>query len=474
MKTTFTLLVASVVEAIIIPNQQQFSALTEILPHLRHENLPRPSDFTQFQEDEASFVRHITELNEMTENIDWLMANHPHEAESSAILPSDQDDDDIEYGDQWDDGWDEDSSIQPQFQTLHVGGHHPGHGHFNMTLYEMINASTHTKTFAKLVSKFDDIVEILNSTSSKHTVFVPTDKAFAKFKHHTRVPDEILKRLIMYHIAPHEYSRRDVFSLRTIPTSLERADLGPYPQRICTQFGLKGLTLNFYASIVKSNLYGTNGVAHGLNHILFPPFPAADTLNFLPSTFSTFQLGLYKTGLIDNVNDTSTHSGATFFVPTNRAFKKLGRRLNALLFSRWGEKYLKALLKYHIVYDHTLYSDAYNKPEDDKGLNHQSFHVDLPTLLSQRHLSIDIARYNRFVTFKINGFTSVTVPDLVTRDGVIHVLNKVLIPPCQPHRQAPKDIGPTTQHPLLSDEENTFSDLTIEDIIGRLEPYVEN
>ncbi|OAX82617.1 hypothetical protein ACJ72_03024, partial [Emergomyces africanus] len=102
--------------------------------------------------------------------------------------------------------------------------------------------------------------------------------------------------------------------------------------------------------------------------------------------------------------------------------------------------------------------------------------IDLPTLLSQRRLGIDIARYNRFVTFKINGFTSVTVPDLVTRDGVIHVLNKVLIPPCRQHRsQALEDIGATTQHPFLNDEEeeDTFSDLTIEDLIGRLEPYVE-
>ncbi|OAX78293.1 hypothetical protein ACJ72_07401, partial [Emergomyces africanus] len=191
----------------------------------------------------------------MTENVEWLMANHPHEAEPSALLPSDQQDDDTDYGDHWDDGWDEDASIQTQFSAFPVGGHHPGHGHFNMTLYEMINASTHTKTFAKLVSKFDDIVDILNkTTSSKHTVFVPTDKAFARFKHHKDIPDKILKRVLMYHIAPQQYSRHDVFSLRTIPTSLERAELGPYPQRICTQFGLKGLTLNFYASIVKSNL----------------------------------------------------------------------------------------------------------------------------------------------------------------------------------------------------------------------------
>lgn len=65
------------------------------------------------------------------------------------------------------------------------------------------------------------------------------------------------------------------------------------------------------------------------------------------------------------INDTSTHTGGTFFAPTNLAFKKLGPKVNAFLFSRWGEKYLKALLKYHVVLDRTLYSDAYNKPKDE-------------------------------------------------------------------------------------------------------------
>jgi uncharacterized surface protein with fasciclin (FAS1) repeats len=91
---------------------------------------------------------------------------------------------------------------------------------------------------------------------------------------------------------------------------------------------------------------------------------ASDTLNFLSEAFSTFEFGLTKTGLFDVINDTSTHVGGTIFAPSNRAFRKLGPKLNGFLFSRWGEKYLKALLKYHIVFNHTLYSDAYYEPRD--------------------------------------------------------------------------------------------------------------
>ena len=76
------------------------------------------------------------------------------------------------------------------------------------------------------------------------------------------------------------------------------------------------------------------------------------------------ELGLIKTGLLDAINDTETHTGGTLFAPSNFAFKKLGPRINGFLFSRYGQKYLKALLKYHVVANQTLYSDAFYNSED--------------------------------------------------------------------------------------------------------------
>lgn len=70
-----------------------------------------------------------------------------------------------------------------------------------------------------------------------------------------------------------------------------------------------------------------------------------------------------KTRLIDTLNDTSKHIGGTLFAPSNFAFQLLGPRVNAFLFSSYGLKYLKGLLKYHVVPDKTLYSDAYYHAE---------------------------------------------------------------------------------------------------------------
>lgn len=187
-------------------------------------------------------------------------------------------------------------------------------------------------------------------------------------------------------------------------------------------------------------------------------------IELLPGQFSTLQLALVKTGLFEAIKD-SPHTGGTLFAPSNMAFKKLGPKINAFLFSKYGEKYLKALLKYHVVANETLYSDAFYKAKDSQELFDDisveaipkgRFHVDLPTLLDGKSLSIDIARFGGLITMKINGFGSVAVQDGLASDGVIHVVSNVLIPPKTPGGTASQD-----------------EELTVEDLKERLDAHVE-
>ena len=179
----------------------------------------------------------------------------------------------------------------------------------------------------------------------------------------------------------------------------------------------------------------------------------------LPGEFSTLELGLTKTGLLPLLNDTSNHIGGTVFAPSNFAFLKLGPRINAFLFSSYGQKYLKALLKYHVVANQTLYSDAFYKAEgvDQSGIPKGLFHVDLPTILEGKSLSIDIGRFGRLISIKINGFAEVTIEDGIAKDGVIQVVSSVLIPP--------KNVGGVMQQ--WQGEE-----LSEEELKDRLEPFV--
>lgn len=318
--------------------------------------------------------------------------------------------------------------------------HPPHHGPPNQTVYELISKSKYTTKLAKLIDEFPDLVKMLNGTKANYTVFAPTDSAFEKIPKHAPKPtkDE-LKMLLSYHVSTDFYPAGRVLVTRTIPTALGAEHIDNNPQRLSTQVSLRGLTVNFYARIVALDIFGTNGVIHGIDSILLPPPKVADIITSFPGEFSTLELALYKTGLFPAFNDTGSHPhGGTLFAPSNFAFQKLGPRINAFLFSQHGLKYLKALIEYHGGPGITLYSDAIYKHEEksadfpDHRIPKGLFHIDLPTGLEGKSLSVDIARYGRLIEIKINGFSRIAVSDGIAADGVIHVVNSVLVPPKEP------------------------------------------
>ncbi|KAI9869183.1 MAG: hypothetical protein M1830_005457 [Pleopsidium flavum] len=330
-----------------------------------------------------------------------------------------------------------------------------------MTVYQLIAESKYTTKLAKLISEYDDLVQLLNGTAANYTVFAPIDSAFEKVPEDAPKPSkELLKKVLTYHVSSEYYPAGRVLVTHTIPTLLRGEELGGEPQRLSTNIGLRGLTVNFYSRIVAVDIFGTNGVIHGVDSLIIPPPKAMEIIDLLPGEFSTLELGLGKTGLIEALNDTSNHVGGTIFAPSNFAFQKLGPKINAFLFSRYGLKYLKALLEYHVVANQTLYSDAYYKSDEvvETDIPKGYFHVDLPTLLEDRSLSVDVARYGRFIRIKINGFSTVTIEDGIARDGVIQVVSNVLIPP--------KQVG-------AMDQQWQGEEMSEEDLMERLQPFVE-
>lgn len=345
--------------------------------------------------------------------------------------------------------------------------HPPHHSEPNLTVYELISKSNYTTKLAKLIDEYPDLVEKLNGTKANFTVFAPIDSAFEKIPHHGhhKPSKEDIEKVLLYHISDDFYPAGRVLHSYTIPTLYEPSDpnLLGHKQRLTVRVTLKGPALNFYSRIVAVNIFGTNGVVHGIDSLLIPPPNVAKIIDLLPGEFSTLELGLGKTGLFDKINSTEyPHNGGTFFAPSNFAFKKLGPKINAFLFSSYGEKYLKALLKYHIVVDQTLYTDAFYDAagDEDAASRPPYYHLDLPTTLEGKSLAVDITRYGPFVSVRINGFSRVTIHDGVASDGVIQVVSDVLIPPKKPGSG--------------EDAEGFWQgeDMTVEDFKERLEPFV--
>lgn len=357
-----------------------------------------------------------------------------------------------------------------------LGQHEKSH----LTIYQLISQCDYTTILAKLVSEDEALVKVLNGTEANYTLFAPTDRAFEKIPDGDDKPSkEFIRELLLLHISDEYYPAKRVLASHTIPTLHEEKDLGGR-QRLAVRLGLKGLTVNYFSRVVAINFFGKNGVIHAVDSLILLPPPSLPIIEAIPSAYSTLALALEKTGLAKALKD-ATHVGSTFFAPSNLAFAKLGGKANAFLFSKYGQKYLKALLKYHVVHNATVYSDAYYHSdeaklaslpiasgEDDAGYvangHGGHYHVELPTLLEDHSLSVDIVNWGSFIFIKVNGFVRVTFQDGVTKDGVIHTISNVLIPP--------KKVFSAEGDVEIMEPWDGVSELTEADLIERLGPHV--
>ncbi|UNI24956.1 hypothetical protein JDV02_010670 [Purpureocillium takamizusanense] len=335
------------------------------------------------------------------------------------------------------------------------------HKHRHLTIYELIQHSEYTTKFAKIVDEHPSIVKLLNSTKAgNYTLFVPTDEAFKDVPDHDGdKPDkEFVEKVLRYHVGLGEYPAKRILTTHTLPSALDEPWLGDEPQRLRTSVGFQGVTVNFYSKVVAANIEAKNGIIHAVNHILVPPPMVGRVISLFPSHFSTLLLAYEKTDFVKFIHGVKM-TGSTVFAPSNDAFQRLGPRANAFLFNtEKGLKYLKALLKYHIAPNATLYSDAfYDKTDKHEKVDNAGGreHYDLGTLLGEARISVDIARLGGFSAIRVNGFAHVSVRDGLAKNGVIQVLDKVLIP----------------QHKHEGHDDDV-SDIAIEDLVQRLEPYV--
>ncbi|KAH6855012.1 fasciclin domain protein [Chaetomium sp. MPI-CAGE-AT-0009] len=410
---------------------------------------------------------------------------------------------------------DEQDEDQPHPHPRPPHGGHGRHGHHgdpDKTIYELIKENKHTTKFAKIVEEHDEIKQLLQDTEHNRTLFVPTDRAFEHIPHHghghcggsdddddgdddgdhKKPCKEFILALLKYHITPGLYPLHRIHASRTLPTELHTPSLSTSsssspngggdhdhdhdhpnnPQRIRTSTTpLIHLTrLNFHARLFAGDFVAKNGLIHAIDAILLPPPRQTTIVRLLPTPFSTLALALETTGLEKELGSgpedggLPRSGGGTLFAPTNQAWARLGPRVNAFLFSERGKRYLRALVRYHVVLNETVYSDEYYRgggggegEGENKGVGGGYWHVDLPSLLHGKPISVDIKSWKGFVSIVVNGFVRVVVRDGVADDGVLQVVGRVLIPPHKHHGGYGEEM----------------ENMSVEELKDRLEPYLE-
>ncbi|KAJ5385504.1 hypothetical protein N7517_003415 [Penicillium concentricum] len=343
------------------------------------------------------------------------------------------------------------------------------------TTWELIKENEHTSRLAELIAGNKDLIEILNSTTANHTFFALTNYALEGLPQGKHGPSaKFITSLLQYHILPGRLSIHHIAGHQTLPTKLKESTLeSKLPQRIVVREHRDGVVLNERSRVFGADMKSKNGIIHIITSPLHPPPETRTLLHHAPAHFSTFTLALARTKLTYSL-DPAQRQGGTTFAPTNAAFRRLGEDVNRFLFSEKGEKCLHALMQYHIVPNRTLYSDVLyshngkahrlfsghgnghghgHEGECVDGPEEDSAKVQLVTLLKGKDVGVDVKRVFGEVDMWVNGFSKSGRLDLLASDGVVHVLDRVLVPP---RKIQDKDIS--------EDEE----ELMIEELMERL------
>ena len=237
------------------------------------------------------------------------------------------------------------------------------------------------------------------------TVFAPTDDAFAKLPAGTvesllKAENlEQLKSILLYHVVAGKVMAADVTMLESAETVFGK------PVMVKTDMG--SVYIND-AMVVLTDIETSNGVIHVIDTVLLPP---ADKLDIVDTAvadgrFTTLAAALTAAGLVDTLKGEGPF---TVFAPTDDAFAKLPAGTVESLLKAENLEQLKSILLYHVVDGKVMAADV----------------IKLTSALTLEGTD---------VTIKIDGDkvyindAQVIITDIETLNGVIHVIDMVLLP----------------------------------------------
>ena len=280
-------------------------------------------------------------------------------------------------------------------------------------IVEIAQATPSLSSLVAALTRFPDLVTALSSDGT-YTVFAPDNDAFTAIlaaigqTSLDDVPDGVLRTILEYHVISSgvimsgdlsDGQTAEAFSGEEITVSIDGSDVF-----------ISG------AKVATPDVEASNGVVHLMEDVMVPPsiVPIVGTI-VAPAYFNKDFTILISAVLAADEDILSvllgmgpSQVGLTLFAPTNDAFEAAG--INTLP----DGATLSAVLKYHVLDGITM---AANLPTTETGAS------------AITALGGDFYLTNKGDGVFINGNSEVTVTDIEGSNGIVHVINRTLVPP---------------------------------------------
>jgi len=249
-----------------------------------------------------------------------------------------------------------------------------------------------------------ELATALDDETASYTVFAPTNDAFDLFFTDLGVTlddlsKETLASVILYH-AMGDFVSASMVSDGYFP-SLSAAFERSISVKVDTDGGVK---LNSASNVIATDVVATNGIIHAIDKVIMPP--SVVDIALANSNFSILVDAVVKAELVDAL---SGDGPFTVFAPTNAAFEALFSALGVSGIDALTKEDLTPILLVHVVSGNVASTALSNGS--------------VPTLNDQKSLQINI---DSGVT--IDGSINVVLADVQGKNGIVHVIDKVIVP----------------------------------------------
>jgi uncharacterized surface protein with fasciclin (FAS1) repeats len=272
---------------------------------------------------------------------------------------------------------------------------------------DIVAVATEAGSFSTLLTAVEaaGLVETLQG-DGPFTVFAPTDEAFAALPEgmldSLLTDTEALSQVLLYHVVEGEVMASDVVELESAPT-VQGEDIA---------ITVEGDSVKVNeANVVSTDVVASNGVIHVIDRVILPPsMSEAAAMGDIVETaqaaggFTTLLTAVEEAGLVETLKGQGPF---TVFAPTDEAFASLDEgTLDALLAD---PEALSQVLLYHVVPGQVTAD--------------QVVELESAETVEGGSVAIRVEDGQVFVND-----AQVIATDVLTSNGVIHVIDKVIVP----------------------------------------------
>lgn len=254
------------------------------------------------------------------------------------------------------------------------------------------------------------------------TVFAPTNAAFSAFlsangfANLEAVPVPVLREVLLNHVLATEEFSGDLTTgyVKTLGKgSASTTNTLSMYINIASGVVINGGSANGGATVASADIDASNGVVHVVNSVI--GFPTVVNHAIANPDFTSLVAALTRDDQPDFAGILSDDGPFTVFAPTNGAFTSLLTELSLAGLADIPQATLENTLKYHVVAGANVLSGSLTNNQMVETFQGQSFTVELPAS-GPRILDANDRTSN------------IIAVDVQAANGVVHVLDKVLLP----------------------------------------------